>query len=151
MINAPITRIPTGRDLPNLRLRSRRGAVMIVALTAAAIVSTLIAAGISVSLRQRQERKTERDRVQLEFLCDAGVARGMNQFRSNPSYQGEHWLEIDGLTEGARMTVDIEIVDRTNEATSASDRRSLVVRARIEGRTHTPHAMQTTCSVPLPL
>lgn len=146
-----MTGMPTGHQAPPLALRSRRGAVMIVALVAAAIVSTLIAAGISVSLRQRQERKTERDRVQLELLCDAGVARGWNQIRSNPDYRGEHWLDIDGLTHGARMTVDIEIVNQTNQPTSASDRRSLVVRARIEGRTHTPQSMQTTCSVPLPL
>jgi hypothetical protein len=122
--------------------RSRRGVVLIAALATLAIVSALIAVGVGMSLRSRQSRKTERDRVQLELLCDAGIRRTAQRLQQDPSYAGEAWLELDGLYPETRMRVLIEPGPSSSTEGNLSPRRTFTIRAILEGRSHSPETMQ---------
>jgi hypothetical protein len=130
------------------RSHQRYGVVLIVAMAALAIGSALIATNVHMTLRALQSRKVERDRVQLEFLCRAGMQRCDAQLKRDPSYPGESWIDLEGPTPGARMQVLIA-VSASDSAPSASSRSATVI-ARIAGRSHSPETMQLTRTRTLP-
>jgi hypothetical protein len=130
------------------RSHQRHGVVLIVAMAALAIGSALIATNVHMTLRALQSRKVERDRVQLEFLCRAGMQRCDAQLKRDPSYPGESWIDLEGPTPGARMQVLIA-VSAADSAPSASSRSATVI-ARITGRSHSPETMQLTRTRTLP-
>jgi Tfp pilus assembly protein PilV len=65
----------------------RRGVILLVALAAMVIVTAIAAAATSATLRTRQSRKTERDRIQLNLLCDAGVMRVRDRWNRSEDYR----------------------------------------------------------------
>lgn len=130
------------------RSHHRPGVVLIVAMAALAIGSALIATNVHMTLRALQSRKVERDRVQLEFLCRAGIQRCDAQLKRDPNYRGESWIDLEGPTPGTRMQVLIA-VSESDSAPSGSSRVATVI-ARIAGRSHSPDTMQLTRTRTLP-
>jgi type II secretory pathway component PulK len=122
--------------------RRRRGVVLIAALATLAIASALIAVGVGMSLRSRQSRKTERDRIQLELLCDAGLRRTAQRLQQDPSYAGEAWLQLEGLYPETRMRVLIEPGPALSTDGIPAPSRTFTIRAILEGRSHSPETMQ---------
>lgn len=140
------------------QIRSRRGAVMIAALVVVVVTTTICTAAIAVSLRSRQARKTERDLVQLDLLCDAGIRRAREQLAMVKEYRGESWLRIDSPNGDGEMIVEIKVsADKTATDTSAAtgegkkdEAEGLVqieVKAVIEGRAYQPPRMQRTRNI----
>jgi hypothetical protein len=125
----------------------RTGTVLLCVLAALSVVTALSAAAIGQTLRNRAERRSERDRVQLEFLCDAGWKRALREWNRDPEYAGEEWLAMPGTIDGTtfRVSIGVESQPATN-STEPSPRilRSLTVRARIEGRSQSPPVIQRT-------
>lgn len=136
------------------RVRNRgsrhRGAILFAALAALVVTSAIAAVAIGVTLRSRQSRRTERDLVQLEMLCDAGMKRAQAQMQRDEAYAGEAWLDMEGLTPGTRMKVAIETNQVLPEGKGEGDRpsslRQIAVHASLEGRVHMPYSIQRTRS-----
>ncbi|MBU6175576.1 MAG: hypothetical protein KGQ60_17340, partial [Planctomycetes bacterium] len=91
----------------------REGAILLVALAAMVIVTSIAAAAASATLRIRQSRKTERDRIQLDLLCDAGVMRARDQWNQSQDYRGETWIDTPSPIGRDRWKVTITLKSAT--------------------------------------
>lgn len=140
------------------RSRSRQGAVLIAALVVVVVATTICTAAIAVSLRARQARKSERDLVQLDLLCDAGMRRARERLAADKEYQGESWLTIDSPYGDGKMIVEIKVsADKTPSDSSkgtdesakmnAQELVQIEVKAVIEGRAYQPPRMQRTRNI----
>jgi type II secretory pathway component PulK len=117
--------------------RSRSGAILIVAMVAVAIFTSLAATNIRSVLRHRQTVKSERDLIQAQLLCDAGCDRAASRFAADPNYRGEVWIERKDPSSGVEMKVSIEI--QPNEGKTFAN-----VQASVDGRSHQPTRVQRT-------
>lgn len=113
------------------RKNNRSGAILIVALVAVAIFSSLSVTNIRSVLQHRQSVKSERDLIQVQLLCNAGCDRAASKLASEPDYQGETWLELKEPSNGSTMKVIIEIQLKEGQKLAR-------VQASIEGRDHQP-------------
>jgi hypothetical protein len=140
----------SGANRVRSRRSQRRGAILLAALAAVVVTSAVAAVAIGVTLRSRQSRRTERDLVQLELLCDAGMKRAQAQMQRDEAYAGEAWLDMEGLTPGTRMKVAIEsksvFPEGKGEGGKPSSLRQIAVHASLEGRVHMPHSIKRTRS-----
>jgi|JI9StandDraft_2_1071091.scaffolds.fasta_scaffold06059_2 hypothetical protein len=134
----------------NRRLMSRRGAASLICTMTAAVVFLGIA-GVAVrsSLRARQERKVERDLLQLEFLCDAGVMRAQEQIAKSADYVGETWLDSDSLHSHGHWKVRITLAD-VPLSTENNTERTLTVIAEISDRHNSPETITRSRQIPVP-
>jgi len=123
----------------------REGAILLVALAAMVIVTSIAAAAASATLRTRQSRKTERDRIQLDLLCDAGVMRARDQWSQSQDYRGETWINTRSPIGRDRWKVTITV-----KSVAASNVR-VIIQARIEDRLHIPYELQETRMLLLPV
>lgn len=141
-----IARITTSRSIGP---KSRRGAAALVCTMTAAVVFLAIA-GVAVrsSLRARQERKLEKDLLQLEFLCDAGVLRAEEQLAKSPEYTGETWLDCDSPHGTGHWKVSITI-SSDSISTVGESQSNLTVTAEISDRSHSPTSIQRSRKVSL--
>ena len=120
----------------------RQGAILIVALVAVAIFTSLAATNIRWVLRNRQAVKSERDMVQVQLLCDAGCARAAQKMALDSGYTGEIWIdEIDPIT-GVQTKVTIEVIRRAEHAVAS-------VLASLDARGYQPTRIQRTRSIAL--
>lgn len=145
------SRIDVANSKAHRKLSNRRGAILIAAIAAFAIFSMLAAVAVSVTLRARQSCKTERDLMQLELLCDAGLMRATQKLAVDSGYTGEDWLELPSGDTGKMMRVSIRVSEPAISAgteTKDGDALSKVieVRSQISGRSRVPIAMQRTRS-----
>ncbi len=76
---------------PRTQSRSRRGAVLVCVVACLAVVTTIVATSIQFTLRMRSEARLQRQRLQAEYLCEAGVMRAVKRLKDDSSYQGETW------------------------------------------------------------
>lgn len=116
-----------------------------VALAAMVIVTAIAAAAASATLRTRQSRKTERDRIQLNLMCDAGVMRARDQWSRSQDYRGETWIDTPSPIGQDHWKVTITV-----ESTTASNVQ-VYVQARIEDRLNVPYELQETRTLLLPV
>ena len=131
------------------KLSNRRGAILIAAIAAFAIFSMLAAVAVSVTLRARQSCKTERDLMQLELLCDAGLMRATQKLAVDSGYTGEDWLEMPLGDSGKTMRVSIQVSEpKISASTEMKDgdewSKVIEVRSQISGRSRVPISMQRT-------
>jgi hypothetical protein len=130
------------------KVRRSQGAILLVALAAMVIVTAIASAVASATLRTRQSRKTERDRIQLKLLCDAGVMRARDQWMQFQDYRGETWIDIDSPIGPDRWKVTITMEPPVTETTKEVQ---FVVQARMENRSYVPHELQETRKLQLPI
>lgn len=119
------------------RKPKRSGAILIVALVAVAIFTSLAATNIRSVLRHRQAVKSERNRIQTQLLCEAGCDRAASMFALNQQYDGEVWLDKQDPTSGLVTKVDIRMHRKDGKAIAS-------VQASLEGLSHTPQRIQRT-------
>lgn len=92
-----------------LKSRSRSGTVLICVLACLGIVITLVMTTIQSSLRSRHEVRMQRQLIQTEFLCEAGVERAVQQLKRSPEYRGEKWFPKLGSTSFGHAAIEIRI------------------------------------------
>ncbi|MFM7974249.1 MAG: hypothetical protein ACKN9S_08315 [Pirellula sp.] len=122
--------------------RKPKGTILIVALVAVVIFTSLAATNIRSMLRHRQTVKTERDAIQTRLLCEAGCDRASSRLAEDPNYAGEVWIDKPDPITGVRMKVQIEI-NRKEDRTIAS------VQASLDGRSYQPTRIQRTRQIVL--
>jgi len=115
----------------------RSGAILIVALVAVAIFTSLAATNIRWVLRHQQTVKSERDLIQVQLLCDAGCDRAAGRLSSDAGYTGEVWIDQQDPDTGVMTKVSIEIL-------RDGDRAIANVQASLDGRSHQPTKIQRT-------
>lgn len=69
----------------------RNGAVLIAVLVVLSVVLSITGATILSSLREHNECRTERQLLQIHFLCEAGFLRSIAQLKQDSNYVGEDW------------------------------------------------------------
>ncbi|MFM8401674.1 MAG: hypothetical protein ACKOAH_27940 [Pirellula sp.] len=122
--------------------RKQKGAILIVALVAVVIFTSLAATNIRSMLRHRQTVKTERDAIQTRLLCEAVCDRAASRLAQDPNYAGEVWIDKPDSITGVKMKVQIEI-QRKEDRTIAS------VQASLDGRSYQPTRIQRTRQIVL--
>jgi len=115
----------------------RSGAILIVALVAVAIFTSLAAANIRSVLRHRQAVKSERNMIQTQLLCEAGCDRAASMFASNREYAGEVWLDLQDPSTGLVTKVDIRMERKDGKAIA-------IVQASLGGLNQSPQRIQRT-------
>lgn len=131
------------------RLRRRGAVALVCAMTAAVVFLGISGVAVRTSLRARQERKTERDLQQLEFLCDAGVLRAKEQLKLNPEYKGETWLDQDAPYGNGHWKIEI-VVGAKSESEGSPSNKSVQVTAQINERHYSPSSVTSTRTINLP-
>ena len=123
---------------------NRRGAAaLLCAMTAAVVLLSISSVAIRTSLRARQERKTEKDLIQTEFLLDAGMLRAQQQLADNGSYTGEKWMDIESPVGTGRFVIEIVAAPVTLPDAKPIER-SVTVTARIDDRIYSPIKIQNS-------
>jgi len=119
------------------RKPKRSGAILIVALVAVAIFTSLAATNIRSVLRHRQAVKSERNMIQTQLLCEAGCDRAASMFASNREYAGEVWLDLQDPSTGLVTKVDIRMERKDGKAIA-------IVQASLGGLNQSPQRIQRT-------
>jgi len=115
----------------------RSGAILIVALVAVAIFTSLAATNIRSVLRHRQAVKSERNMIQTQLLCEAGCDRAASMFALNREYAGEVWLDLQDPSTGLVTKVDIRMERKDGKAIAS-------VQASLGGLNQSPQRIQRT-------
>ena len=92
-----------------MKSRSRSGTILICVLVCLGIVITLVMTTMQSSLRGRREVRMQRQLIQTEFLCEAGVQRAVQQLKRSPEYKGEKWFPKLGSTSFGNAAIEIRI------------------------------------------
>ena len=92
-----------------LKSRSRSGTVLICVLACLGIVIALVMTTMQSSLRGRREVRMQRQLIQTDFLCEAGVQRAVQQLKRSPEYKGEKWFPKLGSTSFGNAAIEIRI------------------------------------------
>lgn len=134
-------------DYPSKMCRTtRRGAILIAAIAAFAVFSMVAAVAVGFALRAHRACKTERDLLQLEFLCEAGLMRAVQKLSEDGGYIGEDWLELPSGNSGKMMRVTIRVSE--SSSTDATENEPLPkvidVQSKMIGRSRAPMSMQRT-------
>ena len=96
-----------------MKSRSRSGTILICVLACLGIVIALVMTTIQSSLRGRREVRMQRQLIQTEFLCEAGVQRAVQQLKKSPEYKGEKWFPKLGSTSYENAAIEIRIEPST--------------------------------------
>jgi type II secretory pathway component PulK len=124
------------------RKPKRSGAILIVALVAVAIFTSLAATNIRSVLRHRQAVKSERNMIQTQLLCEAGCDRAASMFAMNREYAGEVWLDQQDPSTGLVTKVDIRMERKDGKAIAS-------VQASLGGLNQSPQRIQRTRQIVL--
>jgi type II secretory pathway pseudopilin PulG len=101
------------------RANSRGGTVLICVLACLGIVIALVLCTTQSSLRGRREVRLQRQLLQTELLCEAGVLRAKQQFKKSPDYAGEKWTPNLGMSSFQYAAIEIRITPKTGGANQA--------------------------------
>ena len=104
----------------------RDGAVLICVLVCLAVASSIIMTSVQASLRNRRQLRRELQREQVCWLLEAGLARGVQNFRSKAGYRGETWHVGSALATGSDATIEIAM-----SPTDGSSNTRIVVSVRL--------------------
>ena len=143
------------KTLHTNRLRRRGAAALICSMTAAAVFLSIAAVAVRTTLKARQERKTELDLHQAEFLLESGLIRASDKVKENKEYQGETWLDqqspfdtehwqvVIAVTPQPATTSDLPDAPAESDATGTRVK-TVQVTARISKRLYSPETIQRT-------
>ena len=95
---------------------SRSGTVLICVLACLGIVMVFVMTTIQSSLRGRHEVRMQRQVIQTEFLCEAGVRRAVQQLKKSAEYKGEIWHPQLGTNSFEHVSIDIRIEPAKDDA-----------------------------------
>ena len=105
----------------------RRGSITVVVLVCLVVITLICSARLlRVSLAERKVVRSEEDRLQAEWLVQAGLERGAARLKADAGYTGETWkLSAEDL--GGPDPGLVTIVVETSEG--HDDQRALSARA----------------------
>jgi type II secretory pathway component PulK len=115
-----------GRHAEHACYHVRRGAAMVMILTALALATMIFLAAAKLTIVQRRTIELSARQVQAEWLAESGVQRAAARLAADPKYRGETWniaAEEFGGRDGGMVTIRVEDVP------GKSDRRTLHVEA----------------------
>jgi hypothetical protein len=156
MIKKSALRLSRCLTLTRSSSMTRRGAAaLICAMTAAIVFLGMAGVAVRTSLKARQERKTEKDLNQIEFLLESGLLRAKEKLAENPDYQGETWLDEESPYGLGHWQIVISVTSRvmppdTSTSTNASPGEStsttkiIQVTTRMSERNYSPSTIQRT-------
>ena len=78
-----------------MRLRQRKphkGAILVAVLVTMLVVTSMVGTTMVLSLRSQRECRVERQRMQVQFLCEAGAMRAFEKMVADPTFVGDRWL-----------------------------------------------------------
>lgn len=103
----------TRPNYSSVRRPEHHGTVLICVLACLAIVTATVAMTAQSALRIRNEARTQRQLLQTQFLCEAGMLRAKQKLQELPSYSGEEWSPNLSPTsfERAFITIQVEPTD----------------------------------------
>ncbi len=89
---------------------SRAGTVLICVLACLVIVIAMVMTTVQSAIRGRVEVRKQRQLLQTELLCEAGVKRAVEQIRKSVEYRGEKWIPkyLSSFFEHAVIEIKIE-------------------------------------------
>jgi type II secretory pathway component PulK len=105
--------------------RPRRGAALLIALTALILVAVAISLALRTNLTARREARRAAAALQAEYLANAGLELALAQLETSPEYSGEVW-QVAGEVLAGRDTAQVTI-EIAAESTDETARRIVVV------------------------
>lgn len=94
---------------------ARRGAVMVFALMALFVASTIVATLLQITSLAHRQFKREENRVQARLLADAGIARAVEKLRQQSDFEQETWtVSTDQLSQQGAATVRLNVATDKN-------------------------------------
>ncbi len=91
------------------RTNPRQGTVLICVLACLGVVIAFVLSTTQSSLRGRREVRMQRQLLQTELLCEAGMLRAKQQLHKSPDYVGEKWTPNLGETRFQYASIEIRI------------------------------------------
>ena len=95
--------------------KQRSAAILIAVLVTMLVVTSIVGTVIVLSLRVQREGRTERQMIQVQFLCEAGAMRASEKLLLDPSFVGDRWLPALGDGSDAIAEVETKIVREVNK------------------------------------
>lgn len=89
--------------------KHRSGAVLICVLACLGIVIAMVMSTVQSSLRGRLAARQQKQLLQTEHLCEAGVKRAVQQFAKSNAYRGETWAPKSAIESFRWAIVEIKI------------------------------------------
>lgn len=128
------------------QLDQRRGTVLICVLSCLGIVIAIVLATMQSSLRGRREIRMQRQLLQTELLCEAGVRHAIQKYHKSSDYRGEKWSPKFGLPSFSHATIEIRIKSIANDA----DRVNAEIVASLASSENSNDRMQRSRRLTLP-
>lgn len=132
------------------RLSPRRGTVLICVLACMGIVVALVLSTTQSSLRGRREVRMQRQLLQTELLCEAGVLRAKQQFEQSPDYVGEQWTPNLGISSFQYAAIEIRIKPISGETTGEAKQLQAEVIASLASSENSSDRMQRSHTFTIP-
>jgi hypothetical protein len=124
---------------PGNRRANRRGAALVTAIVALAIVGAVSASMLSSAVRRREHWQLAERRAQADWLLHSGIQRAVARRTAEPQYIGENWqplplssvsIRVTSAEEDMPGTLRLEISARCEQAGKVAQRsRQLVIEA----------------------
>ena len=112
--------------------RARNGTILIVVLVCLVVATTILFGAIEVSIRHRQQTRTEIQLEQTYWLLDAGIGAAIEKFDQAPGFS-EHSFATNESLKNYTGSVDIKVTERNDSNVS------LLVTAKLHGQhEHSP-------------
>lgn len=123
----------------------RRGALLVCVLVCLLVASALVTTMLRHTLRSRREVRVNHQRIQTEFLLDAGILRAAHQLKKSPKYVGESWQPSGAIDRFPNALVEIRVASSETDSTLSEVRvtASLGV-ALVDAQTSTASRTQRT-------
>lgn len=87
----------------------RRGALLVMAMVALLIATTLCTLLVRSALQFRRQRGRDGRQIQADWVAEAATIRGLRQAIRNPDYKGEEWtVTLTGSAPGALASIEID-------------------------------------------
>lgn len=104
-----------------MRDTSRRGTVLVCVLACLGIVTAVVATATQFALRGRAEMRVQRQRIQVDYLCEAGILRAKKQLEGSADYVGEQWCPNMPESIVDRASIDIRVQKGSDMSTYVVD------------------------------
>lgn len=97
---------------PAGRRRHRNGAVLAVVLVVLLVALLICGSLLRMATLQRQQVRSQQQRVQTAWLVEAGLERGAAALAADPTYRGEIWeIPAEDLNGSDGGLVEIRVED----------------------------------------
>ena len=107
--------------------QQRKGTILALVLVCLVVVTTILLGAVEVSIRNRQQIRTEVQLEQTYWLLDAGIGAAITKFHQSPDF-GEYSFATEETLKNYKGSVDIQIIERDDK------RVNMRVTAKLQGR-----------------